>query len=665
MGLKDAKREKPAQEEAIRETDNMETAQAVENKKHQKKSKSASDLAQRKNAGQTGSAALFPIYRWISLVGMQTQRYSKRFYRHIERYMSMLFQMLRFGGRFVFVTVDRYVFRAYHEAADEARYLRLEIRSIRSNLKRSAQAGPASVLTTLWHYAGKAFRRHRKLFGTLFNTALPIGACVLLATTVAHWGSITFALEVSYNDQKIGYVASESVYLEAEKLARSRIMTGSQQAEEQPAAEDVSTAGAGGRVVNLGTRSLAAEETESTGELISKPTYKLKPISIDQLTDANTMSDKLIEHSSSKITNACGVYVDGQFVCAVKNETDAVSVFDKILNEKKTDEANTIADFVEEVSYVQGLYPDNEKTVWDAEQLEQKLRSKKAEAVYYTVKEGDTVSGIAQANDLTTKALMGMNSGLTETIHVGDQLLVSNEVNYLRVKIIKTVQRTEEIPYETEETKTSSMYVGRTKTVQEGVNGERQITELVTYIDHVAVSTKQVSAKVVKDPVPKKVNVGTKSKGSYSSSGSSGGYSFSTNPVYYSTGSVKTRMMWPAPSAHQITQYFGHNGHKGMDISTSGASGLPVVAAASGTVVEAASGWNYGFGNTILIDHGNGLQTRYAHLLDYSIRVRVGQQVSQGQWIAKIGDTGNSFGAHLHFEVIRNGTRVDPLPYIK
>ena len=665
MGLKNAKREKPAQEEAIRETDNMETAQAVENKKHQKKSKSASDLAQRKNAGQTGSAALFPIYRWISLVGMQTQRYSKRFYRHIERYLRLPFQMLRFGGRFVFVTVDRYAFRAYHEAADEARYLRAEMRSVRSNLGRCMKESPLSVFPVLWHYAAKAFKRHKKLFGTLFNTALPIGACVLLATTVAHWGSVTFALEVSYNDQKIGYVASESVYLEAEKLARSRIMTGSQQAEEQPAAEDVSTAGAGGRVVNLGTRSLAAEETESTGELISKPTYKLKPISIDQLTDANTMSDKLIEHSSSKITNACGVYVDGQFVCAVKNETDAVSVFDKILNEKKTDEANTIADFVEEVSYVQGLYPDNEKTVWDAEQLEQKLRSKKAEAVYYTVKEGDTVSGIAQANDLTTKALMGMNSGLTETIHVGDQLLVSNEVNYLRVKIIKTVQRTEEIPYETEETKTSSMYVGRTKTVQEGVNGERQITELVTYIDHVAVSTKQVSAKVVKDSVPKKVNVGTKSKSSYSSSGSSGGYSFSTNPVYYSTGSVKTRMMWPAPSAHQITQYFGHNGHKGMDISTSGASGLPVVAAASGTVVEAASGWNYGFGNTILIDHGNGLQTRYAHLLDYSIRVRVGQQVSQGQWIAKIGDTGNSFGAHLHFEVIRNGTRVDPLPYIK
>ena len=584
-------------------------------------------------------------------MGMQTQRYSKRFYRHIERYLRLPFQMLRFGGRFVFVTVDRYAFRAYHEAADEARYLRAEMRSVRSNLGRCMKESPLSVFPVLWHYAAKAFKRHKKLFGTLFNTALPIGACVLLAMTVAHWGSVTFALEVSYNDQKIGYVASESVYLEAEKLARSRVMTG---VEENAASQ--------AQLVNLSTRSLAQPE-EAVKELIGKPTYRLSLVTIDQLTDANTMSDKLIEHSSSKITNACGVYVDGQFVCAVKNETDAVSVFDRILNEKKTDASNTIADFVEEVSYVQGLYPDNEKTVWDAERLEQKLRSKKAEAVYYTVKEGDTVSGIAQANDLTTKDLMGMNSGLTETIHVGDQLLVSNEVNYLRVKLIKTVQRTEEIPYETEETKTSSMYVGRTKTVQEGVNGERQITELVTYIDNVAVSTKQVSAKVVKDPVAKKVNVGTKSKSSYSS-GSSGGKTYGSS--YYAPGSLGTKLMWPAPTAHQITQSFGHNGHKGMDISTSGASGQPIVAAAGGTVVEAAaSGWNTGYGNYIVIDHGNGLKTRYAHCLDGSLRVRVGQQVSQGQRIASIGNTGNSFGAHLHFEVIYNGTRINPYSYVR
>ena len=145
MGLKDAKREKPAQEEAIRDTGNIETAQAVENKKHQKKSKSASDLAQWQDAKHPGNAALLSIYRWVSLVGMQTQRYIKRFYRHIERYLRLPFQMLRFGGRFVFVTVDRYAFRAYHEAADEARYLRVEMRSVRSNLRRCIKESPLSA----------------------------------------------------------------------------------------------------------------------------------------------------------------------------------------------------------------------------------------------------------------------------------------------------------------------------------------------------------------------------------------------------------------------------------------------------------------------------------------------------------------------------------------
>ena len=73
---------------------------------------------------------------------------------------------------------------------------------------------------------------------------------------------------------------------------------------------------------------------------------------------------------------------------------------------------------------------------------------------------------------------------------------------------MKTVQRTEEIPYETEETKTSSMYVGRTKTVQEGVNGERQITELVTYVDNVAVEHEASERKSREKPGAQKGECG-------------------------------------------------------------------------------------------------------------------------------------------------------------
>jgi murein DD-endopeptidase MepM/ murein hydrolase activator NlpD len=98
--------------------------------------------------------------------------------------------------------------------------------------------------------------------------------------------------------------------------------------------------------------------------------------------------------------------------------------------------------------------------------------------------------------------------------------------------------------------------------------------------------------------------------------------------------------------------------HEGIDITA--ATGTPIRAAASGTVIH--SGWLGGYGNLVVIDHGNGLATAYAHAS--ALLVRVGQQVSQGQTIALVGSTGNSSGPHLHFEVRVNGVAVDPLLYL-
>ena len=98
--------------------------------------------------------------------------------------------------------------------------------------------------------------------------------------------------------------------------------------------------------------------------------------------------------------------------------------------------------------------------------------------------------------------------------------------------------------------------------------------------------------------------------------------------------------------------------HEGIDIAA--ASGTPVRAAASGTVIHA--GWLGGYGNLVVLDHGNGLATAYAHAS--ALLVGVGQQVSQGQTISLVGSTGNSSGPHLHFEVRVNGTAVDPLGYL-
>jgi len=116
--------------------------------------------------------------------------------------------------------------------------------------------------------------------------------------------------------------------------------------------------------------------------------------------------------------------------------------------------------------------------------------------------------------------------------------------------------------------------------------------------------------------------------------------------------------IWPYYSS--LSTYFS-GWHRGIDIDGFGNYGAAIVAAASGTVVLAA--WDdYGYGYHVIVDHGDGSQTLYAHLSD--IWVRQGQYVAQGEAVGALGSTGYSTGAHLHFEIHVGGYAVDPLAYL-
>jgi murein DD-endopeptidase MepM/ murein hydrolase activator NlpD len=124
-------------------------------------------------------------------------------------------------------------------------------------------------------------------------------------------------------------------------------------------------------------------------------------------------------------------------------------------------------------------------------------------------------------------------------------------------------------------------------------------------------------------------------------------------------GSVSATGSFAWPAFGKISQPFRYY-HKGTDIANS--AGTPVLAADAGKVV--VSGWtNVGYGNHIIIDHGNGYQTLYAHLS--SISVVSGQRVNRGGTIGAIGSTGRSTGPHLHFEIRTGSGNVDPLGYLK
>lgn len=105
---------------------------------------------------------------------------------------------------------------------------------------------------------------------------------------------------------------------------------------------------------------------------------------------------------------------------------------------------------------------------------------------------------------------------------------------------------------------------------------------------------------------------------------------------------------------------FCSTNHKGYDMSQG--CGSTIYAAGAGTVITA--GAFYGWGNTVRIDHGNGLLTLYGHMEWGSLRVTVGQQVSAGSPLGAEGNTGRSFGCHLHYEVQNSGTPVDPEPFM-
>lgn len=137
-----------------------------------------------------------------------------------------------------------------------------------------------------------------------------------------------------------------------------------------------------------------------------------------------------------------------------------------------------------------------------------------------------------------------------------------------------------------------------------------------------------------------------------------------TDPVQYSGG----EFCWPAPSYVRISSPYGYRlhpiyktqkFHSGVDLAAPGGSNI--LAATDGTVKMA--GWNGGYGNCVVIDHGGGTSTLYGHAS--KLLVSAGQHVTKGQVIAKVGTTGNSTGNHLHFEVLINGKTTDPMPYIQ
>lgn len=298
----------------------------------------------------------------------------------------------------------------------------------------------------------------------------------------------------------------------------------------------------------------------------------------------------------------------------------------------------TQATFKESIEMNKQIVHPNQ--VLDEDKLKELFSQSRIEEGAYKVQSGDVLGSIASDHGLTLAELLQLNPDLDENsvLQIGQEITVEGEQPVLTVVTYEHVQKEQSIDFKTETKSNSDMYRGESKVVQEGEKGTKHVEYKIVRENGQVVSRDVVNEEIVKEPVDKVVEQGTKVRANRGSG----------------------QFLWPAVGG-RITSNFGPRWgrmHNGMDIA--GVSDRSILAADNG-VVEIAQ-WNDSLGNYIVINHNNGYKTLYGHLS--SINVQVGQTVSRGQRIGVMGTTGRSTGIHLHFEVHRNGTPVNPRPYV-
>ena len=433
---------------------------------------------------------------------------------------------------------------------------------------------------------------------------LPIFAVVILVLCISFFESRTYAVEVSINGNHVAFVADEGVYSTAEKLMQERIVY-----------------------------------AQGESPYIVGKNLKVTSVSkSDVLEDPYVLCNNLIYSVTDDIKEAYGLYVDGSFEGAVENGEYLENALNSLLEENKMGIEGEVTEFTVNVEIRKGLYPQS--AVIPFVNMHIKLNSDVEGERTYTAVEGDSLWSIAEKNNVTRSQLRSLNPDIEKNLWVGDTVLISKSVPFLTVQTKVTESYEVEIPYKLVSTNSSKYAYGTTKVVKAGKAGKAIETAEKIYVNGILQSTNIVNTEVLQAAVNREVIVGTY---------------IDTTTIRPATGGF----MWPVDGGYVSCGINGYRGHTGMDIAA--ARGTNIRASKSGVVTKVKK-QTTGYGYHIMIDHGGGVQTLYAHCS--KLLVKVGQRVTQGELIALVGSTGNSTGNHCHFEIRINGQYKNPANYI-
>lgn len=307
-------------------------------------------------------------------------------------------------------------------------------------------------------------------------------------------------------------------------------------------------------------------------------------------------------------------------------------------------------DFNEEV-IVRNTYVKQEE-ILEQEDAENKLLENRYEIIEYELKEGDNIWDIAMTYGTTMERILELNPSIKDEtkMQIGDIIKVEKASPILSITTVEEATYKELIPADIQYVEFSDLYKDETKVYQEGNDGLKELTVAVTKVNGEEVSRSLISQKTLVEEKTKVIAYGTKER------------PVITVPDKSESSNSSGLFIHPLKGVGRVSSTYGSRWgtfHKGIDYAAS--AGTPVYASAAGKVIY--SGYNSGgYGKLVIIEHSNGYQTYYAH--NSKLYVNVGETVSQGERIAGVGTTGDSTGNHLHFEIRRNGTPINPANYL-
>ncbi len=555
------------------------------------------------------------IYRNLCWYGMQLERYTKKLFRLIRRLTRPTIERFR----------ESYRSKLKQPTADS----RVMIKSMGADFKKAGRTisaaakkgGIRSFLAGCWDCATVGLSKYRTFSVSMINHVLPVICIAALLLTMFSIFSRTYVLAVECDDQLVGYVEDESTYVDATELISERVINSS-------------------------------DEFQNA----LTPTYSLVSVNRGKLNSSAEICNNILLNSDD-VVEAYGFYVDDRLITATKSAGDIDYILSSFLERFRLGVENESVEFTGATKVVGGLYAA-EKVV-SSEQFRDIVTSKQMTTESYKVKSGDTLSRILDRNSMTEERFLELNedfSGLRE----GERVTVEKEAPVLSVKSVVVSSYEKTIAYSTDTIEDSSQYIGYRKLKTKGENGKQRITIETTYMDGVQRGDpKEINRETLKEPVNEVYVVGTKKTTTTTKRSGGGSYSYTAKPNAGITGTG--RFTWPLPGVNTISSKYGYRWgrlHSGIDISCGGVYGRTIVAADKGTVTTVRSS-SSGYGLYLIINHGNGYSTLYAHCS--SILVSAGQTVSKGQAIAKVGNSGRSTGPHLHFEIRVNGTAKNPM----